>query len=580
MKIIHSKKTKQFFLASFIPLTLLAVVSSLLFANITSRMVSEQVQKETIASMERLSSEVQALLQTNITNVENFVNLAEQTDDKEIRNSIIHSLAKNLIYSYKIYYATREDKWHDGYWIDSVDWVPADTYDWTQRGWFKAAGANPGKMCYIDPYIAASTGKACISLSQSVGDGLGGIQGVASLDMNIDEFGNLLNDSRVSEHSKIYIVTGDGTYMAHEDESKVLKANYFDETALKARAGEHLTAGAKVRTEGGMFYGSTKIGDSPWFIVAEGPVSDFTRSIRIQSAAVTVLLSILCLGGAVFLSLFMLNIQKNEHRLGEKLIGETQSLSVAAKENAATSQDQSAAVKEIVATMEDNNALAETIAKKITDVSGVAGKTNGSVHEGVALLSRTVEQLSEIAGANQTTIDGIKSLGEKIENIWDIVTLINSVADQAKIIAFNAELEASSAGEAGKNFHIVATEIRRLADGIIDGTKEIKERINEIQQSSDSLILASENGTAKINEGREGAKALEAKFAGIKDASEITVQSAGDITGIVRQQTAASEQILATLRQIALGIENFTQATESISNASENLRVIAEDLNK
>ena len=318
-----------------------------------------------------------------------------------------------------------------------------------------------------------------------------------------------------------------------------------------------------------------------WHIVQFTP---YTTAACIKNAArslgVTAAIALAVVLIALIRSFLMQNIQKNEHKLGAKLISETQDLSVAAKENAATGQDQSAAVKEIVATMEDNNALAETISQKITDVSGVASKTNGNVHEGVELLTRTITQLSEIALANQTTINGIKSLGEKIENIWDIVTLITNVADQAKIIAFNAELEASSAGESGKNFHIVASEIRRLADGIIDGTKEIKERITEIQQSSDSLILASENGTAKISEGRESAKVLEKKFTSIQNASEVTVQSANDITTIIQQQTAASEQILTTLKQIAFGIQNFTQATERISNASENLRVIAEDLNK
>ncbi|MBO7136162.1 MAG: chemotaxis protein, partial [Spirochaetaceae bacterium] len=238
-----------------------------------------------------------------------------------------------------------------------------------------------------------------------------------------------------------------------------------------------------------------------------------------------------------------------------------------------------AAVKEIVATMEDNNALSENISEKIKDVSDVAAKTNNDVADGVAYLSENVRKLHEIAEANQTTIDGIKSLGGKISNIWDIVSLINSVADQAKIIAFNAELEASSAGEAGRNFHIVATEIRRLADGIIDGTKEIKERITEIQQSSDSLILASENGTAKINEGVDNAAVLSERFESIKNASEITATSSGDITTIIHQQTAASEQILITLKQIASGVENFTAATEHIYQASKNLSSIASELN-
>ena len=230
--------------------------------------------------------------------------------------------------------------------------------------------------------------------------------------------------------------------------------------------------------------------------------------------------------------------------------------------------------------MEDNTDLSEHISQKIKDVASVAGKTRGNVSEGIELLYANVKQMREIAEANAQTIEGIKALGEKIENIWDIVSLINSVADQAKIIAFNAELEASAAGEAGKNFHIVASEIRRLADGIIDGTKEIKQQITEIQESSDSLILASEGGTEKIQAGVTGAQTLSARFDNIQMASDITADSAGDITTIIQQQAQASEQILITLKQIAFGVENFSQATEQISASVAKLDTIASELNK
>ena len=73
-------------------------------------------------------------------------------------------------------------------------------------------------------------------------------------------------------------------------------------------------------------------------------------------------------------------------------------------------------------------------------------------------------------------------------------------------------MQAASAGEAGKNFHIVANEIRRLADNTMESTKDIKQRISDIQHSSDSLILASEGGTKKINEGFQLSVKLEDKF--------------------------------------------------------------------
>ena len=271
--------------------------------------------------------------------------------------------------------------------------------------------------------------------------------------------------------------------------------------------------------------------------------------------------------------------RNRELDLSEKLFEESQNLVVSTKETAATSQDSSAAVKEIVATMEDSNMLSESISSKIKDVASVAGQTSKDVSEGMAQIEQNLRQLHEIFDANKQTIDGIKSLSEKIESIWDIVTLINNVADQAKIIAFNAELEASTAGAAGKSFRIVANEIRRLSDGIIDGTREIKSHITEVQHSSDTLIIASESGTEKINAGYKNAQGLGEKFASIKKSAEITADSTTDISDIIQQQASASEQILIALKEIAGGVENFTVATDNISLAAENVRKISEDLN-
>ena len=410
--------------------------------------------------------------------------------------------------------------------------------------------------------------------------------GVAGMDVMLDELSDFVRASSISKNSNVYILLSDGRFLTNPDSAKIINENYFtsekEKELLKAGFSKDslLDKNEKSFIYGERFYAVTGIGTSPWFILVEGPVSDFNEDFKRNM--IIILVVMLLLGGASALVNVQLigSLREKERLVAQKLSAEIQNLAVSSKENAATSQDQSASVKEIVATMEDNTALSENISQKINGVTQVASKTNEDVAEGVAYLEENVNQLKEIASANQDTIDGIKSLGDRIENIWDIVSLINSVADQAKIIAFNAELEASSAGEAGKNFHIVATEIRRLADGIIDGTKEIKTKITEIQQSSDSLILLSESGTEKIQKGVQTASALSERFASIKNASEITAESSQEITTIIQQQAMASEQILITLKQIASGTESFSAATENISAASQQLKSIAEDLSK
>ncbi|MBR1912764.1 MAG: hypothetical protein IJ828_10480 [Treponema sp.] len=274
-------------------------------------------------------------------------------------------------------------------------------------------------------------------------------------------------------------------------------------------------------------------------------------------------------------SLLVKKIRETEKNIGKKLYLETMNLAVATKESAATSVDQSAAIKEIVSTIEDTKNLSMNIKEKLKNVSDISEKSKEDIRIGVEYLDRNIKELFSVMETNKQTIEGIKDLGGKIDNIWDVVSLINEIASQAKIIAFNAELEASSAGEYGKNFHIVATEVRRLSDNIIDGTKEIKEKITEVQGASDSLILVSEQGAEKIASGYDSIKSLQGQFSSIKKSSEDTAKSSSDMTDFVIQLSASHEQIYSTIKQIAVGIENFSQTTESISSASQNVKDIA-----
>jgi len=271
---------------------------------------------------------------------------------------------------------------------------------------------------------------------------------------------------------------------------------------------------------------------------------------------------------------FLMKIKESTRVLRDS----TQDLSSTSKEIATTSNQQAVAVKEIVSTMEDSDRLSKVVAQKINEVANIAGSTKENVEKGFGYIQSNMEKMQEIKQTNGETIQGIKSLGEQIESIWEIVNIINGIADQTKIIAFNAELEASKAGEAGKDFQIVANEIRRLVDNTVASTAEIKAKITEIQRSSDSLIMASERGTGKIKEGWELFTNLRKVFEDILSSSEVSATSAGDIATMINQQVSAFEQILLTLKQISEGIDNFVESTKSTSGASESLKDMTENL--
>ncbi len=260
------------------------------------------------------------------------------------------------------------------------------------------------------------------------------------------------------------------------------------------------------------------------------------------------------------------------------LLDSVQNLTASSQEVSTTSNEQAAAVKEIVSTMEDSDELAKSIATQINDVTKITTTTKSVVNGGFVIISNSLSKMNEIKDANAEMITEIKALGNKVESIWEIVNMINDIANQTKIIAFNAELEASSAGDAGKNFQIVASEIRRLADGTVASTNEIKTKINEIQQSSDSLILTSEEGTSKISEGWELSNNLQKLFEHILHSADVSADASDRIALSIKQQVSAFEQILLTLKQIAEGIDSFVVSSQATTTTAEKFRETADSL--
>ncbi len=276
------------------------------------------------------------------------------------------------------------------------------------------------------------------------------------------------------------------------------------------------------------------------------------------------------------------NLQKiisDINKTGDKLFKATQSLSVISKETASTALVQSDNVKNCVTTMNELHKMLEKIAESIIQVALEAENTSENVHKGSDMLQNNIEKISEITRANIDTITGIKMLSEKIDNVWSIISTIDSIAEKTRIIAFNAEIEATTAGDSGENFHIIANEIRRLASTITDSTKEIRTRITGIQHSSDNLIITSEGGTEKIREGSMLFTNLEEKFDELRTSSEITAESAADIQQITSTLDASFAQISSTLEQMSSGFDNFTNSAQIINLSADSIKNVAYQLN-
>jgi methyl-accepting chemotaxis protein len=256
----------------------------------------------------------------------------------------------------------------------------------------------------------------------------------------------------------------------------------------------------------------------------------------------------------------------------------TDEIFLSSKDIFSTANNQAASVREIESTVRENAHIAMEIADKTSSVATIASKMENDVIHGFSVLERNVDQLGNIKTKNDGVISGIIALGNKISKISDIIKSINIITDQTKVIAFNAALEAASAGERGKRFSVVASEVNRLADDIANLTKQIREQVEGIHNSSSSLIVSSEESADNIIEGNNLIKELEDIFREIRSGAEITSNQAQIITVSTQKQQKSTEQINIAVTDISRGLSNFIQSTRIATSSAEDLSDLIQKL--
>ena len=238
----------------------------------------------------------------------------------------------------------------------------------------------------------------------------------------------------------------------------------------------------------------------------------------------------------------------------------------------------SSSIAEISSTMEEFSSTASQIAQHSQGVVERADKTLEDTKIGAAEVENLTFKVNDIGQNIEEGLEEIIELGRKSKEINKIMEIINNIANQTKLIAFNAALEAASAGEAGKRFGVVAVEIRRLADSVVESTAEIEDKITEIQDSVNRLVMSSEKSSELIQDGQEYASRTVAMLIESVDGVEETADAARQISLSTQQQRIASSQVVIALKDIEEGTRDSTEAIQQSSLAIAELAALSEQM--
>jgi methyl-accepting chemotaxis protein len=247
-------------------------------------------------------------------------------------------------------------------------------------------------------------------------------------------------------------------------------------------------------------------------------------------------------------------------------------------EQAGAASQSASAVAETTSTMEELAIIAGQIADRSSVVVEEAAETQDDAQTGAQAVADTVAKLDEIRQANESNVEEILSLARKSRRIGEVMELIDNIASRTKLIAFNAALEAAAAGESGQRFSVVAMEVRRLADNVVESTDEIRERIAEIQADTNNLILASEQEAKRISEGVARVHEANQTLGEILESAQSTTTAAEQISLSTRQQRTAAEQVVEAVRSIQTDSQAVARGSQEATHVIADLVNLAEEL--
>lgn len=246
-------------------------------------------------------------------------------------------------------------------------------------------------------------------------------------------------------------------------------------------------------------------------------------------------------------------------------------VSQASREQANQSTHVASAVEEMSATANEMARNAQVMAQTAQELSGTAMK-------GGEVVANSMRGMEAVASTMQVSADRIQVLGQRSQEIGEIIRVIEDIADQTNLLALNAAIEAARAGEQGRGFAVVADEVRKLAERTGKATKEIAGVIETVQAGTKEAVTSMEAGTTEVQTGMDLVNEAGARLNEIVDGVQKVTTMVQQLAGSIDEQTQATEQIAGGIQAVAGLSQQNEGSVEQVVSATTDLSRMATQL--
>jgi methyl-accepting chemotaxis protein WspA len=248
------------------------------------------------------------------------------------------------------------------------------------------------------------------------------------------------------------------------------------------------------------------------------------------------------------------------------------------RQQEATTNEIAATTVEVGATAKEISATARELARGMNEAGHVLEKTVTVAGAGHADLSRMRSGMTQIVDASNSINSKLSVLNDKAANINTVVTTIAKVADQTNLLSLNAAIEAEKAGEYGRGFSVVATEIRRLADQTAVATFDIEQMVKEIQTALAAGLMGMDKFSEEVRRAAEVIGQTGEQFTQIIEGVRALGPIFETLTEGVQSQSTGAHQISETLAQLSAAMQQAVQSLQQSNEAISRLNDTTEGL--
>ncbi|WP_070965056.1 methyl-accepting chemotaxis protein [Vibrio sonorensis] len=488
-------------------------------------------------------------------------------------------------------------------------WNPGPTWDPRARPWYKDAKAA-GDLIITAPYADSATNEILVSIATPIRDN-GSFIGAIFYDVSLAALADLVNKVQLFNAGYVFIVSGDGTTIAHPDAELNGKpmSEFLTDVNIQDEP-QHASIEDKLYT-----VDFAKVPGEDWYV---GVILD--EEIAYQSLSQlrnsSILYTVIALAVSVILLLLLIKTllrpldalnaaiqdvatgqgdltkrldtdtdqefavladgfnrfteslqQRITHSkaIGSEILRGSEMTSAGLQESSAAMQEQLHELEQLATAMHEMATTSADVANNAQGAASAAKEADDATSLGTNVVNDTTDAISNLSETIDTAVEEVKALESATDNIETILKVINDIADQTNLLALNAAIEAARAGESGRGFAVVADEVRTLAQRTQESTTEIRNMIEQLQTGASSVANAMSISKTTASKAVERADEANITLEKIRDA----IQRISDMN--VQIASAAEEQSLVA--------EEINNNTVKIKDLSTHVSELAENAN-